>query len=139
MTPIPMILFCPTCGEQHIDAPNPTIGWDDPPHRSHQCQACQHIWRPADVATTGVREIQTRGTADSAPVIPRVAIREAALREAAQIARRDIDELRRSGRAAQSADGRVTLAVAAGRSEQIATDIESLIAQHPDPAQQEQP
>src|SRR5574340_600312 len=25
-------------------------GWDNPPHRSHLCHGCGHIWRPADVA-----------------------------------------------------------------------------------------
>lgn len=60
--PIPMILFCPTCGGQHIDAPSP--GWDNPPHRSHLCAFCGYIWRPADVPTTGVAKIQTRGKFD---------------------------------------------------------------------------
>ncbi|KVV40895.1 hypothetical protein WT27_13285 [Burkholderia territorii] len=77
--PIPMLLFCPKCGEQHIDAPEPadadidvdgtvisaTSEWTNPPHRSHLCHACGIVWRPADVATVGVATIATRGTADT--------------------------------------------------------------------------
>lgn len=86
--PIPMILHCPNCGLQHIDAPddprgqikcqkNPQCaepcgewcGWTNPPHKSHKCAGCLHIWRPADVPTTGVKEIRTKGKNDSpAPV-----------------------------------------------------------------------
>jgi len=62
--PIPMLLFCPRCGMQHIDAPSPEEGWINPPHRSHKCAACRTVWRPADVATTGVAEILTRGSSD---------------------------------------------------------------------------
>lgn len=87
-TPIPMVLHCPACSLQHIDAPDKahkadcSYGdlpgqpcdchpWTNPPHRSHQCAGCRHIWRPADVATTGVAAITTKGQADSPPVDPR--------------------------------------------------------------------
>ncbi|MCF4166374.1 hypothetical protein L2U69_12025 [Zavarzinia compransoris] len=60
--PIPMILHCPFCHQQHIDAPSP--GWNNPSHRSHLCSCCGTIWRPADVPTTGVFAIKTKGTAD---------------------------------------------------------------------------
>jgi hypothetical protein len=74
-----MLLFCPNCGEQHIDAPEPadadidvdgsvisaTSAWDNPPHRSHLCHACGAVWRPADVPTTGVASIATKGKADT--------------------------------------------------------------------------
>lgn len=73
--PIPMVLHCPACGLQHIDAPDlddihwidgaRSIPWTNPPHRSHLCQGCGHIWRPADVPTEGVAAVQTRGSADS--------------------------------------------------------------------------
>ncbi len=76
--PIPMILFCPMCGVQHIDMDqsipittmeserlNHTVTWSNPPHRSHLCRACGCVWRPADVATTGVAEIETKGKADN--------------------------------------------------------------------------
>jgi hypothetical protein len=67
-SPIPMILHCPRCGLQHIDAPDErTEGWVNPPHRSHLCHGCGNIWRPADVPTEGVTAIQTRGANDSAP------------------------------------------------------------------------
>lgn len=74
--PIPMILYCPNCGSQHVDkdeAPYDMAGisddaareWTNPPHRSHLCANCGCIWRPADVATTGVAAIKTAGKADT--------------------------------------------------------------------------
>jgi predicted RNA-binding Zn-ribbon protein involved in translation (DUF1610 family) len=79
--PIDMILHCPNCGLQHIDAPEDerdepihegdqvtdtvVVGWDNPPHRSHLCHGCGHIWRPADVPTNGVEYITTKGKNDS--------------------------------------------------------------------------
>lgn len=85
LEPIPMILHCPECHEQHIDKevihdckwPNCACryhgdmceaearSWENPPHRSHLCAKCGCIWRPADVPTTGVERITTRGKADS--------------------------------------------------------------------------
>ncbi len=89
LEPIPMLLFCPKCNTQHIDAPEildcrwPDCGggcgadedgpmcmaeahsWENPPHRSHLCHECGTIWRPADVATVGVAEIATQGKADN--------------------------------------------------------------------------
>jgi len=79
-TPIDMILHCPKCHQQHIDAPdelrsgveifkNPQtkdiLRWTNPPHRSHLCAYCGHIWRPADVCTNGVATIKTRGKNDA--------------------------------------------------------------------------
>lgn len=83
--PISMILHCPKCGLQHVDAPvtisAPAYGlggvvigqrtvaaWTNPPHRSHLCHGCGHIWRPADVPTEGVQAITTKGKADSPSV-----------------------------------------------------------------------
>ncbi|ALN79465.1 hypothetical protein [Lysobacter antibioticus] len=74
--PIPMILLCPICGKQHIDAPETrdipsgdgfaeVADWTNPPHRSHLCHACGCIWRPADVPTVGVERVETRGKADT--------------------------------------------------------------------------
>jgi hypothetical protein len=81
--PIDMVLNCPACGLQHIDAPDPINGdfetdggtpeelaWDNPPHRSHLCRDCGHIWRPADVPTNGVAAIKTKGKADSPIAAP---------------------------------------------------------------------
>lgn len=79
--PIDMVLFCPNCGKQHIDAPEPAKedlstldtmkrptyvrAWTNPPHRSHLCHDCGCIWRPADVPTNGVAAITTKGKADT--------------------------------------------------------------------------
>lgn len=63
--PIPMVLHCPRCGVQHVDAPEPDRNWDNPPHKSHLCASCGTIWRPADVQTTGVAAIATKGAADN--------------------------------------------------------------------------
>lgn len=68
--PIDMVLHCPACGLQHIDAPDAWRPgsdplWDNPPHRSHLCHGCGHIWRPADVPTNGMEAVKTRGKADS--------------------------------------------------------------------------
>lgn len=71
MQPVPMLLFCPECGTQHIDAPEEPVDnmdvkvWTNPPHRSHLCHNCNCIWRPADVPTVGVASINTRGAADN--------------------------------------------------------------------------
>lgn len=76
--PVPMLLFCPKCGAQHVDAPDPDghtsvemngreTRWDNPPHRSHLCAGCGHIWRPCDRATVGVAAIETAGKTDGDP------------------------------------------------------------------------
>lgn len=65
--PIPMLLFCPVCGVQHVDEAEPDTGWTNPPHRSHLCHACRHVWRPSDVPTTGVATLETRGSRDGDP------------------------------------------------------------------------
>lgn len=80
--PIDMVLHCPKCGMQHVDAPDdPFYGgmsdasgfhprWENPPHRSHLCHTCGHIWRPADVPTNGVWAVKTKGKADSPLAAP---------------------------------------------------------------------
>jgi hypothetical protein len=80
--PIDMVLHCPKCGLQHVDAAevcscgvdedgycNCSVHklWRNPPHRSHLCHGCKTIWRPADVPTNGVAAISTRGKADTWP------------------------------------------------------------------------
>lgn len=76
---VDMVLWCPRCNEQHIDAPHGE--WTNPPHRSHQCQACSYVWRPADVATNGVAELRTKGKADQLAVpVPRATGEELSLR-----------------------------------------------------------
>jgi hypothetical protein len=82
--PIDMVLHCPACGMQHIDAVETlnvgpdergrrtpsAVTWSNPPHRSHLCHGCGHIWRPADVPTNGVECVKTRGKEDSAAASP---------------------------------------------------------------------
>lgn len=74
--PIDMVLFCPFCGVQHLDAPDDmkisgevdaahAPAWKNPSHRSHLCGNCGKVWRPADVPTHGVRFVQTCGAQDS--------------------------------------------------------------------------
>lgn len=53
MTPIPIVIACPKCREPHIDEGE----WETRPHKTHQCQACLHEWRPANVPTVGVRSL----------------------------------------------------------------------------------
>ena len=44
--------------------------WTNPPHRSHLCHGCGHVWRPADVPTNGVHAVSTMGSNDSPIVTP---------------------------------------------------------------------
>lgn len=67
LAPIPMVLTCPRCRLLHVDTPEPSTGWTNPPHRSHKCSGCGCIWRPSDLCTTGVASIATRGQADTWP------------------------------------------------------------------------
>lgn len=92
--PVDMLLFCPKCFEQHVDKAEPDIcqdcghtkdahgfksgcgthkmdcqcdvftAWLNPPHKSHRCTECNHVWRPADVPTNGVQKLETSGRAD---------------------------------------------------------------------------
>lgn len=79
--PIDVVLFCPNCYYQHIDEANPLscqecgagkddhnnqdngtcpefAPWLNPPHKKHRCYICNHVWRPANVPTNGVKEIK---------------------------------------------------------------------------------
>jgi hypothetical protein len=49
--PVPMRLVCPECGSYHIDEGE----FATRPHHTHACQDCGNVWRPAIVATVGVR------------------------------------------------------------------------------------
>lgn len=92
--PVDMLLFCPKCFEQHVDKAEPDVcqdcghtqdehgfksgcgthlmncqcegfaAWLNPPHKSHRCTECNHVWRPADVPTNGVQKLGTSGKAD---------------------------------------------------------------------------
>lgn len=48
--PIPMLLACPVCHARHIDEGV----YATKPHRTHVCQSCGMVWRPALVHTVGV-------------------------------------------------------------------------------------
>lgn len=88
--PVSMVLNCPRCGRQHIDKEETEVEfhtriekglleprelaegpsrWSNPPHKSHTCQYCQTIWRPAPFETVGVESINSRGKADNWPPI----------------------------------------------------------------------
>ena len=49
--PIALLLTCPMCKERHIDE-GEFVGKR---HHTHACQHCGHVWRPALIATVGVR------------------------------------------------------------------------------------
>jgi Lar family restriction alleviation protein len=68
--PIPLVIHCPRCGTQHVDAPEPATGWTNPPHRSHQCGSCKCVFRTGDVETVGVISAATRGLVDTWPSLP---------------------------------------------------------------------
>lgn len=46
---IPMLLWCPECGERHVDEEGRE------PHKTHACQYCGMLWRPALLETNGVQ------------------------------------------------------------------------------------
>lgn len=48
---IPMLLWCPECKQRHVDAGEFVTKL----HHTHACQFCGHVWRPAVIATVGVR------------------------------------------------------------------------------------
>lgn len=49
--PIPMLLWCPECGERHIDMGE----FATKRHHTHACQECGMVWRPAVEPTVGVQ------------------------------------------------------------------------------------
>ncbi len=68
--PIDIVLWCPSCGLQHVDEPDPAAGWTNPVHYTHLCKGCKHLWTPSNVPTNGVlgTDIGERKH-DSRPVI----------------------------------------------------------------------
>lgn len=50
-SPVPMLLWCPKCGERHIDVGE----FATKVHHTHACQNCGLCWRPAVVPTCGVQ------------------------------------------------------------------------------------
>jgi hypothetical protein len=68
--PIPMLMYCPRCGVQHVDKPSDDGSWTNPPHYTHTCQSCGARWRWCDShPTTGVGSISDPGrdVVDPAP------------------------------------------------------------------------
>lgn len=51
LAPIPMLLWCPACGERHID----TGEFATRVHHTHACQSCGMVWRPSRIPTLGVQ------------------------------------------------------------------------------------
>lgn len=49
-SPIPLLLWCPGCGERHIDGGT----FASKPHHTHACQNCGMVWRPSIRPTVGV-------------------------------------------------------------------------------------
>lgn len=49
--PTPMLLWCPECGERHIDVGE----FATKEHHTHACQHCGMVWRPAIGPTFGVQ------------------------------------------------------------------------------------
>lgn len=49
--PIAMLLWCPQCGQRHIDEGE----YASKPHHTHACQHCGMVWRPALQHTVGVQ------------------------------------------------------------------------------------
>jgi len=88
--PIDMILFCPNCGFQHVDKPEPDKDWTNPPHKSHLCHNCAVVWRPADVATNGVAFIKTKGDRDSELLFTQVDVEGVATKVAAKFGWKEI-------------------------------------------------
>lgn len=85
--PIDMVLHCPECGLQHIDAASDTCvhdacphdtpcsrgacrdPWTNRPHKTHLCASCGHKWRPCDTHHTNGVQAVPPGSSDS-PVVP---------------------------------------------------------------------
>lgn len=49
--PVPMLLWCPGCGERHIDKGD----FATKSHHTHSCQTCGMTWRPGVLPTVGVQ------------------------------------------------------------------------------------
>jgi hypothetical protein len=51
VTPVEILLWCPSCGARHIDEGE----FATKPHHTHACQSCGMVWRPAIGPTCGVQ------------------------------------------------------------------------------------
>lgn len=68
LKPCPVELFCPQCGEQHIDEGE----WATRPHKTHLCLFCKHEWRVSARPTVGVRRIAALPQPITAETVRRV-------------------------------------------------------------------
>lgn len=80
LAPVDMVLYCPKCATQHLDAPEPDppgavsrplggrYSWTNPPHKTHLCHACGHLWRPSDTPTNGVIRTVSGKDGDCVPL-----------------------------------------------------------------------
>jgi len=64
VSPIQMLLWCPSCDQRHIDRGE----FVTKSHHTHACQHCGMCWRPAVVPTVGVEFLP--GFKDEAGSIP---------------------------------------------------------------------
>lgn len=89
--PAAMLLYCPRCQKQHIDAPEPESDWTNPPHATHTCGGCGLNWRPSNINTVGVAEIEClepKHAERIAATAPQPGVREGMLLDALQRAQR---------------------------------------------------
>lgn len=49
---VPVYVACPECGAAHVDEGE----WATRLHKTHQCQACHHEWRPYNYPTVGIAQ-----------------------------------------------------------------------------------
>lgn len=115
MEPIPMLLWCPSCGMRHIDEGE----WATRPHALHACQVseggCGATWRHSVVPTVGVQSlpgfenVRTAGKATRTTADP----------ERARALARDRQRRRREALASRS----VTLCHARDRRDKIPGDL----------------
>jgi hypothetical protein len=62
--PVPLIIFCTTCGAQHVDKVDPETGidWSQRLHKRHLCSNCKAVffpsgWENTEHFTVGVASI----------------------------------------------------------------------------------
>jgi hypothetical protein len=90
--PVAMLLYCPRCQMQHVDAADTEeeytrklhesawweLGgekparWTNPPHATHTCKGCGLNWRPSNAPTVGVAAIPVAELGSEAKHIERM-------------------------------------------------------------------
>lgn len=64
---IPLKIFCPHCGERHIDDRRDSERWERRAHTTHRCQQCAMDF---DVFVSGVAEGGEKSTFPTPPPLP---------------------------------------------------------------------